>query len=235
MKLKIFFVILVSFCLIQTDFAQKPKKKIEITGVVLDANMKPVENVVIFVDKKKTNSTTDSKGIFHIKVKPTAKKMVVFSYFNGVREMEINGKTTINFTLDGNSSHSAQPVQKESGKINIGYGEIDKESLTMPVNKLESEKSRYGTYSNIFEILTGEVPGLEVTGTSIKIRNSTSFQLSTEPLFVVDGVIVPSINDISPSHVKSIEVLKGPSASIYGARGANGVIIITLISGNYKK
>ena len=58
---------------------------------------------------------------------------------------------------------------------------------------------------------------------------------STEPLFVVDGVIVNSIDDISPQTVKSIEVLKGPAASVYGTRGANGVILITRLSGKYKK
>jgi len=68
-------------------------------------------------------------------------------------------------------------------------------------------------------MLAGEVPGVVVNGTSINIQNSFSFQLSTQPLFVVDGIIVPQINDIVPSQVKSIEVLKGASASIYGARG----------------
>jgi TonB-dependent SusC/RagA subfamily outer membrane receptor len=80
-------------------------------------------------------------------------------------------------------------------------------------------------------MINGQVPGVEVNGTSIKIQNATSFMLGTEPLFVVDGMIVPGIGDISPMDVKSIEVLKGASASIYGSRGANGVILITTLRG----
>ena len=70
-----------------------------------------------------------------------------------------------------------------------------------------------------------------LSGKSIKINGSSSLNVSTEPLFVVDGIIVYSIDDISPKTVKSIEVLKGPDASIYGMRGANGVIVITLLTG----
>jgi TonB-dependent SusC/RagA subfamily outer membrane receptor len=70
-----------------------------------------------------------------------------------------------------------------------------------------------------------------VSGTSIKISGSSSLNASTEPLFVVDGIIVNSIEDISPQTVKSIEVLKGPDASVYGMRGANGVIVINRLTG----
>ena len=231
MKWKIIFVLLISFCFIQTSPAQKPDKKIKISGVVLDANQKPVGNVLIFVDKVKTNSVTDSKGIYRVKVSPVAKKIVAYSTFKWCKEMEINGKTEINFVLDGTGNNTIKPVRKEEEMINVGYGETNKKNLTMPVSKLEGKRTKYESYNNVFDMINGEVPGVEVSGTSIKIRNATSFQLSTEPLFVVDGVIVPTINEIVPAQVKSIEVLKGPSASIYGARGGNGVIVITLISG----
>jgi TonB-dependent SusC/RagA subfamily outer membrane receptor len=68
-----------------------------------------------------------------------------------------------------------------------------------------------------------------VNGNSIQIQGSSSFNLSTEPLFVVDGIVVESVENISPTMVENITVLKGASASIYGSRGANGVILITLI------
>jgi len=235
MNWKIIFILLITFCFIQVNFAQKPDKKIKITGVVLDANKKPVKNVLIFVDKVKTNSITNSKGAYRIKVSPSAKKIAAFSNFNGLKEMEINGNTVINFSLSGVSNDSIQPAGKDKEMINVGYGEIKKEDLTMPVNKINGNPSRYAAYHNVFEMIAGEVPGVVVNGTSINIQNSFSFQLSTEPLFVVDGMIVPQINDIVPSQVKSIEVLKGASASVYGARGGNGVIVITLFSGKDKK
>jgi len=231
MKWNIVFILIVSFCLIQTGFARETGKKIKITGVVTDAKKRPVINAMIFVDKVKTNSVTDSKGNYRVKVSPDAKKILVYSVTNGAQEADINGQTVVNIILTGSNTTRFNPAQEEKETVNVGYGETRKEDLTMPVNSLKGNKIRYQSYNNVYEMLAGEVPGVEVTGTSIKIRNATSFQLSTEPLFVVDGIIVPGINNIVPAQVKSIEVLKGSAASIYGARGANGVIVITLLSG----
>lgn len=86
-------------------------------------------------------------------------------------------------------------------------------------------------YQDIYDMIRGRVAGVEVSGRSIKIRGTNSLNVSTEPLFVVDGVIVREIDDIAPETVKSIEVLKGPDASMYGTRGSNGVIIITRRTG----
>jgi len=86
-------------------------------------------------------------------------------------------------------------------------------------------------YQDIYDMIRGRFPGVEVSGKSIKIRGTTSLNISTEPLFVVDGVIVSSVDDIAPETVKSIEVLKGPDATAYGIRGSNGVILITRRTG----
>jgi TonB-dependent SusC/RagA subfamily outer membrane receptor len=77
-------------------------------------------------------------------------------------------------------------------------------------------------------MLRGEIPGVEVVGHSITIRGASTATMNTEPLFVVDGTPVMSIENILPQEVKSIDVLKGSAASIYGTRGTNGVILITL-------
>jgi len=79
-------------------------------------------------------------------------------------------------------------------------------------------------------MIAGEVPGVQVKGNLIRIEGISSNK-DTTPLFVLDGVIVDKIDDINPSQVKSIEILKGASSSIYGSRGANGVILITTIRG----
>jgi TonB-dependent SusC/RagA subfamily outer membrane receptor len=73
------------------------------------------------------------------------------------------------------------------------------------------------------------LPSVRVNGTSITIQGSNSLNAGTEPLFVVDGVAVSSIGEIPPQMVSTIEVLKGAAASMYGTRGSNGVILITLI------
>ena len=77
-------------------------------------------------------------------------------------------------------------------------------------------------------MIVGEVPGVIVSGTSIRIRGASSINASSEPLFIVDGAPTSSIGHISPRDVKSIDILKGSSAAIYGVRGANGVIVIKL-------
>jgi TonB-dependent SusC/RagA subfamily outer membrane receptor len=84
-------------------------------------------------------------------------------------------------------------------------------------------------------MIRGEVAGVQVNGKSIRIQGPSSFNLSTEPLFVVDGIVVTSIDEISPQMVKSIDILKGSAASIYGSRGSNGVILINLIGSPDRK
>lgn len=235
MKWKIVLLLIISFGFIQGNFAQKQNKKIKISGVVTDSNMRPVRGAFIIVDGVKKKSVTDSKGFYRVKVSSSAKEISVIPPQAGIRTLEINNKTVLNFILDG---VVVKPVIKAGGEeemINIGYGKVRRKDLTSEVGKIEGQQSKYHSYSNIFEMIKGEVPGVDVVGNSINIRNSFSFQLSTEPLFVVDGVIVPGIDGISPMDVRSIVILKGSSASVYGARGANGVLLITTINSKEDK
>jgi TonB-dependent SusC/RagA subfamily outer membrane receptor len=115
-------------------------------------------------------------------------------------------------TGEENKADSRRNIPEKSGVINI-------------------RNSAGPVYQDIYDMIRGRVAGVEVSGKSIKIRGTNSLNLSTEPLFVVDGVIVREIDDIAPETVKSIEVLKGPDASVYGVRGSNGVIVITRKTG----
>ena len=83
-------------------------------------------------------------------------------------------------------------------------------------------------------MIKGQFSGVRVIGTSIQIMGPSSISGNDEPLFIVDGVPVERIDNISPGQVKSIEILKDASASIYGSRGANGVLVISLISAEDK-
>lgn len=119
----------------------------------------------------------------------------------------------------------------EEDSVNVGYGYVKKKNLTSSVSKVSMDQVQVGSYTNIGEYLAGRVPGLVVqkTGSGYKytIRGATSIYASTDPLFIVDGMEVMDINYLNPRDVKSVEVLKDSSASIYGTRGACGVIIIT--------
>ena len=98
--------------------------------------------------------------------------------------------------------------------------------------KIDVKEDEMVGYSNIFDYLRGKVPGVQI-GTagpggmpSVTIRGASSFNASTEPLYILDGSEVKDISNISPNDIASVEVLKDASSSIYGVRGANGVIII---------
>jgi TonB-dependent SusC/RagA subfamily outer membrane receptor len=237
MKSKILFFLLFAFVTIVITYGQKNNKKVTITGVVVDVNQNPVTDAIIMIDSKKTSITTDQKGFYKVKVKSSAEKIGIFTFASGITEEAINGRTNINFTfavsVSQQMNNKANAADEE--EVNIGYGTIKRKNLTSSVGQIDGTKQRYSSYRTIYDMLRGEVPGVQVNGNSIKIQGASSLTLSTEPLFVVDGMIVGSVDGIQPHMVKSIEVLKGSAASIYGSRGGNGVILITLISSKDNK
>jgi TonB-dependent SusC/RagA subfamily outer membrane receptor len=229
-KLKIVIIVLACFVLTESLFAQKENKRRVITGIVTDVNQKPVSGAMILIDKKNSNVLTDDKGFYKVKVKPNARQITAFSFTAGTGIAMIERETVINLTLGGSASSEGntqnQAVPGED--INIGYGVTNSNNLTTPVNKIDADGDKYSSYSSIYDMLRGTVPGVQVTGKTITIRGVSTNNPNSSPLFVVDGNIADSIDDIQPVMVKSITVLQGASASIYGSRGANGVLVITL-------
>lgn len=126
---------------------------------------------------------------------------------------------------------SIRMAMESSDSINIGYGYVKKGNLTTSVSRVSVNEDQLGGYSDIGAYLQGRVPGLQVrkVGNSYKfnIRGINSINSPTDPLLIVDGAVVDDISFLHPRDVKSVEVLKDASASIYGARGACGVILIT--------
>lgn len=128
--------------------------------------------------------------------------------------------STVNPGISENKVKTGEENKADSRRnIPAKPGVIDIKDSSVPV------------YQDIYDMIRGRVAGVEVSGKSIKIRGTNSLNISTEPLFVVDGIVVREIDDIAPETVKSIEVLKGPDASAYGIRGSNGVIVITRKTG----
>jgi TonB-dependent SusC/RagA subfamily outer membrane receptor len=216
--------------------AQEAQKNIKIKGSISDSSGNAVAGAIITIDGVPTDYTSDQAGKFRLKTSPVAMSIGVFVTREKIIEEQIGGRTNISIVIPDEihkliSDLILKPAEEE---INIGYGTMKKKDMTTNVNKINGNNN-FSSYSNIYELIKGRVPGVTVTGNSINIQGSSSFiGASTEPLFVVDGRIVDTISDISPSVVSSIEVLKGASAAIYGSRGANGVILITLKTGGSK-
>lgn len=119
----------------------------------------------------------------------------------------------------------------EEDSIYVGYGHIKRKNLTTAVSKVDVVDIQMQGYTSIGEYLKGRVPGLQVlkngSGYRYLIRGISSINSPTDPLFIVDGVEVIDIDFLNPNDVATVEVLKDASASIYGNRGACGVIVIT--------
>ena len=228
MKTKVVFLIMLSVLCMNSLSAQKVPKKITITGTVLDVAQAPIVNAIIMIDGQKTNSVTDAKGSYKIKVKRDAFKIGVFTFGSGIKEEDINGRTEINFNF---GTVTSQPIPDQTiapGEegVDVGYAHVKKKNVTTQVDRIDGTNKKYASYRSVYEMIQRECSGVQVTGSSIVIQGSKNLWGDIPPLLVVDGVYVNSFDGISPTSVQSIEVLKGSSASMYGSRGYGGVIII---------
>ena len=130
------------------------------------------------------------------------------------------------------SAHSVAMPEGDQA-VEMGYGTVDKDNLTYSVSSLKPEENEMSSYSNMYDYLRGRVPGVSVgPNNKIQIRGNNSITAGTEPLIIVDGS-ESDLSTINPRDVYSVDVLKDGSASIYGVRGAGGVIIITTKSAQY--
>jgi len=208
---------------------QKAKKYVKVSGQVTIMNKRPVEGAVIIVDNQNTETITDKKGYYKIKIKGDSKIIGAVSVSGEIIESAINGQSEINLSYPDLVFNVSRPEIDITGEedVNIGYGTVKKKDLLTPVGKVNGTHSRYSSYTSIYDMLRTQ-PGVLVSGRRVIIQGISTFYGNTEPLYVLDGMTVSTIDGIPPQQVKSIDILKGPSASIYGSRGANGVIIITM-------
>ena len=208
---------------------QKADKKATISGIVVDAEKNPVKRAMVMVDGESTGRLTNDKGMYKVRVSSSAKMLGISVINLHYSEEAINGRKKIDFKFDNYTVQ--EPVVPESGDedVDIGYGTVKKKNNTNSSNVIDGQNKRYASYQNIYDMISGEVPGVQVVGRSIRIQGTSTINSGTEPLLVVDGVTVSSIDNINPRMVKSVEVLKGTGAAIYGSRGANGVVLITLV------
>ena len=125
----------------------------------------------------------------------------------------------------GTAGQGSRTATDGDDTVNIGFGRTSRQSVTGSVSKVRMNQRN--TYTNMYDYLRGRVAGVQVSGTSIYIRGISSVNSGTEALVLVNGVETHDLSTINPNDVKSVEVRKDSAASIYGVRGANGVILIT--------
>lgn len=225
-KFKWIFTLLVAFSM-QFSFAQEKT----VTGVVSD-DFGPIAGANVIVEGTTRGTTTDFDGNYSIKAKQG--EVLVISYV---------GKTSSKVTVGAASSYNVTlKVGLEIEEIVVvGYGTTTKEAFTGTATVVKKENLEAKTVSNVSQALRGEVAGVNVITASgapgseatIRIRGFGSVNGNRDPLYVVDGAPFTSdISSINPADIENMTVLKDAAAtSIYGSRGANGVILITTKKG----
>jgi TonB-dependent SusC/RagA subfamily outer membrane receptor len=182
-----------------------------LTGKVVDYKKKPVTNASVYLDTIDSNVVTNTEGEFSLTVPEQVKYIKVHSKKFGWLSSSYNKETKMDF------------VYLKADKSKNEKGASNPESLS-----LEKDKNTI-TYRTIYDMIRGKIAGVVVQpDNTIIIRGINSIKNNSEPLFVVDGSVVSSIDYIVPGEVKSITVLKDADASFYGSRGSSGVIIIKM-------
>lgn len=221
---------------LQTEIYLPPP--VHVTGMVTDsAGGNPLTGVSIKVRGTNTGTVTDAEGKFSLDVEDDA--VLVISYLGYIsKEIAIEGRTNIHISLAATTTGLNQLVV-------VGYGTQKKRDLTGSVAQVSNKDLESVPVYNIGEALKGRASGVRVTHNSgqpgsriqIRIRGGNSMIGSNDPLYVVNGFpLTGGINFLNPADIESIDILKDASATaIYGARGANGVVIITTKRGHQGK
>jgi len=199
-----------------------------VSGKVTDESGQPLPGVSVIIKGTTQGTVTNADGEYIITNVP-ADANLVFS-FVGMRTQEV--------IIDNQTVINTQMIEETIGLeeiVAVGYGVQRKETLTGSVSSVEGYKFDVGHVTNISQSIAGQLPGLVSIAYSgepgrddatLRVRGINTLG-NNSPLVVVDGVVGRSINRLNPSEIESISILKDASAAIYGARAANGVIIVT--------
>ena len=220
-----------------------PRADKTVKGRVTDtANNQGLPGVNVVVKGTSVGTTTDERGDYTISV-PENSSVLVFSFVGYLsQEVAVGNRTTIDLGL-------APDTKVLSEVVVIGYGTVRKSDLTGAVSGVKEAELMERPAPSLNQMMAGRMPGVQVNNnsgrpggrTTVRIRGFSSINSSNNPLYVVDGVLLPqstgdqfsnAIDFINPNDIVSVEVLKDASSTaIYGARGANGVILVTTRKG----
>ena len=213
-----------------------------VKGKVTDEKGEALIGVNIIVKETSKGTTTDLDGMYSIEV-AGPNSVLTFTYLGyEPKDVVVNNQTVINVTLSPDSKVLSEVVV-------IGYGTQRKSDLTGSVSSVKENELLERPSPSLNQALAGRMAGVQVNNnsgrpggrTTVRVRGFSSINSSNNPLYVVDGVMLPqntqnqfsnAIDYINPNDIVSVEVLKDASSTaIYGARGANGVILITTKKG----
>lgn len=207
------------------------KAAIPISGKIRDARGKPIPGATVTIKNTKITSISNESGDYKISV-PDGNVILVFSYIGFAKqEISVQNRTVINVVLNEENAALDEIVV-------IGYGSVAKKDLTGSVSQVSVADLQKAPVLSFDQALAGRVAGVQVSsndgqpgseGINIVIRGANSLSQSNSPLYVIDGFPMedPENMSINPEDIKTINILKDASATaIYGARGANGVVVI---------
>lgn len=225
---------LISLLLLMCAIPVHAQQKVTVSGIVSDGQNAPLIGATVMVKGTTNGTMVDVDGKYSISVKEGEILQALFTGFI-TEEVTVGKETKINFIL-------REDRQLLDEVVVIGYGSAKKSDLTGAVTSVKMNDLKDVPAYSVDNAMQGRIAGAEImstTGepgsvTSIRIRGSRSVEASNEPLIVVDGIVdaIGDLNDINSEDIESITVLKDASSTaIYGARGANGVILITTRQG----
>ncbi|MEO6522416.1 MAG: TonB-dependent receptor [Mucilaginibacter sp.] len=205
------------------------RETVMITGDVMGSDNQPIPGVT--VKEKNTNNATatDVNGHFVLKASD-ANGTLVFSFLGYLeKEVPLGGKTTVKVTM-------LEAATKLNEVVVVGYGTQKRTNITGAVSRITEKEIEERPITRVEQALQGQIAGVSVRSNSgtpgadltVNVRGAASVSGNTTPLYVVDGVPLDNLSGLNPSDIASIDVLKDASSSaIYGARGSNGVVLVT--------
>lgn len=208
-----------------------------VTGKVVDSEgYEVIGGSVTIKGAAGVGTVTDVNGNYSLKVNDASKDVLVFSYVGmTTQDVKVNGQKVINVTLKADAVMLDEVVA-------IGYATVKRKDLTGSVASVGNQELSKVPVSDVTQALAGRMAGVQIqqsegapgSSVSIRIRGGISITQSNEPLYIIDGF--PSedgMSTLDPAEIETIDVLKDASATaIYGARGANGVVVITTKNGS---
>lgn len=206
-----------------------------IIGTVEDSSGEPLIGASVLVKGAKTGASTDLDGNFKISI-PNADATLVISYI-GYKTVEMPAENGMKVVLEEDNKMLDEVVV-------IGYGSVRRGDVTTAISSVSQKDLENRPIVSAAQAIQGKAAGVSVISPNgapggemtIRVRGTTSFNGSNDPLYVVDGVPVDNIKFLSPTDIADIQILKdASSAAIYGSRAANGVILISTKSANTEK